>query len=198
MTSEDYMKNLILASKSPRRKEILSMLNIPFDVVAFEIDESFEDELSIYENIENIAYKKAKKVYDLYKHTSYGVDDKIIISADTVVYLDKEVMLKPKSKVEARNMLLKLKNNTHSVISSICIMDSQKTKKKTLETKVTFNDMTNEEIEEYISTKEPYDKAGAYAVQGLAAKFIKKIDGDYFNVVGMSISCLYDMLKEFK
>ncbi|WP_329383775.1 Maf family protein [Anaerofustis butyriciformans] len=184
------MKNIILASKSPRRKEILSMLNFPFDVIVSDCDEEFNSLLSIEENIKNVAYQKALSVFKNH-------NDSIVIGADTVVYLDNEILLKPKDKDDARNMLTKLSGKSHYVISGLCVMNKDKVVKTFTKTVVTFKTMTNEEIEEYISTPEPYDKAGGYAVQGLASKFIKEINGDYFNVVGLSISTLYDILKEF-
>ena len=94
-------------------------------------------------------------------------------------------------------MLTKLSGKSHYVISGLCVMNKDKVVKTFTKTVVTFKTMTKEEIEEYISTSEPYDKAGGYAVQGLASKFIKEINGDYFNVVGLSISTLYEILKEF-
>ena len=184
------MKNIILASKSPRRKEILSMLNFPFDVIVSVCDEEFDSLLSIEENIKNVAYQKALSVFKNHNNS-------IVIGADTVVYLDNEILLKPKDKDDARNMLKKLSGKSHYVISGLCVMNKDKVVKTFTKTVVTFKTMTNEEIEEYINTSEPYDKAGGYAVQGLASKFIKEINGDYFNVVGLSISTIYDILKEF-
>ncbi len=184
------MKKYILASKSPRRKEIFSMLNIPFEVIVSDCNEEFDLSLSIEENIKNVAYQKALSVFNNH-------NDSIIIGADTVVCVDNEILLKPKDKDDVRGMLNKLSGKSHYVISGLCVMDKNKTVKTYTKTSVTFKKMTSEEIEEYINTSEPYDKAGGYAIQGLASKFIEGINGDYFNVVGLSISTLYDILKEF-
>ena len=106
--------------------------------------------------------------------------------------------MKPKDKDDAREMIKFLSGKTHSVISGISVITKEKSISTAVETKVTFKELDDKEIEEYINTNEPYDKAGGYAVQGIAGKFISKIEGDYFNVVGLSISTLYDMLKEFR
>ncbi|WP_290771075.1 nucleoside triphosphate pyrophosphatase [Anaerofustis sp.] len=185
------MKSIILASKSPRRKDILNMLDVKFEIEVSDVDENFDDKLSVYENLKNIASKKAEAVF-------CGNEDKIIISADTIVYLDNEVLLKPKNKEDARRILSKLSGRTHSVISGMCVMSNDKVVKECVETYVTFKKLTKEEIEDYISSDEPYDKAGGYAIQGVAGKFISGIKGDYFNVVGLSISVLYDILKDFR
>lgn len=185
------MKKIILASASPRRKELLKLLDIDFDIIVSNCEEVFDDELSVYENLKNIAYLKA---YDVFKDNN----DKLVIGADTVVYSDDRVLLKPKDKDDAREMIKFLSGKTHCVISGISVITKEKSISTAVETKVTFKELDDKEIEEYINTNEPYDKAGGYAVQGIAGKFISKIEGDYFNVVGLSISTLYDMLKEFR
>lgn len=185
------MRKIILASASPRRKELLKLLDIDFDIIVSTCDEVFDEELSVYENLKNIAYSKA---YDVFKDNG----DNLVIGADTIVYLEDRVLLKPKDKDDAREMIKSLSGKTHSVISGISVITKEKSLKTAVETKVTFKELNDEEIKEYINTNEPYDKAGGYAVQGIAGKFISKIEGDYFNVVGLSISTLYDMLKEFR
>lgn len=185
------MRKIILASASPRRKELLKLLDIDFDIIVSTCEEVFDEELSVYENLKNIAYAKA---YDVFKDNG----DNLVIGADTIVYLEDRVLLKPKDKDDAREMIKSLSGKTHSVISGIAVITKEKSLKTAVETKVTFKELNDEEIEEYINTNEPYDKAGGYAVQGIAGKFISKIEGDYFNVVGLSISTLYDMLKEFR
>jgi len=185
------MKDIVLASASPRRREILNLLDVDFTVMVSNCEEVFNKEMSIYENLENIAFNKAQSVFKDNK-------DKIVIGADTVVYLNGEVLLKPKDKDEARNILTDLSGKTHSVISGICLLSNEHILKRTVETKVTFKKLDTDEIEDYISTSEPYDKAGGYGIQGRASKFISRIEGDYFNVVGLSVSVLYDLLKEFR
>ena len=185
------MKEIILASASPRRKKLLKLLDIDFEIIVSNCEEIFDDKLSVYENLKNVAYSKA---YDVFKNN----EDKLVIGADTIVYLEDRILLKPKDKDDEREMIKSLSGKTHSVISGISVITKEKSISTAVETKVTFKELNKEEIEEYINTNEPYDKAGGYAIQGIAGKFISKIEGDYFNVVGLSISTLYDMLKEFR
>jgi len=186
------MKKLILASASPRRKELLSKVGLKFDVMPSNYDEKISDNTFSYEKIENIALNKAKNVEEKIN------EDAIIISADTVVVLDKKILGKPHSKEEAFDMINALSGKVHEVITSIALIDTttRKTLVKSTSTKVTFRKISKDEIETYINTNEPYDKAGAYAAQGLAAIFIEKIDGCFNNVVGISVFELYQMLQE--
>lgn len=188
------MKKLILASASPRRKELLSKIGLVFDVIPSAYDEQLEDDNFSYEKIEKLALNKGKDVAKRIK------EDAIVISADTVVVLDGKILGKPHSKHEAFDMISSLSNKTHEVITSIAMIDilTNKTIISSVSTKVTFRKITNDEVEKYISTDEPYDKAGAYAAQGLAAIFIEKIEGCFNNVVGISTFEVDKMLKQFE
>ncbi|MCQ2957889.1 MAG: Maf family protein [Candidatus Gastranaerophilales bacterium] len=186
------MKKLILASGSPRRKELLSKIGLEFEVIPSNYEENLPDDIFTYEKIETLALNKAKEVL------SRVNEDAIIISADTVVVLNNKILGKPHSKSEAFNMISSLSNNTHEVITAIAMIDvsTQKTIVHSKSTKVTFRKIEPNEVEKYISTNEPYDKAGAYAAQGLASVFIEKIDGCFNNVVGISTFEVDKMLKE--
>ncbi|MBR6801420.1 MAG: septum formation protein Maf [Eubacteriaceae bacterium] len=181
---------VILASKSPRRAELIKMLTDDVIITPSDADESFREELSVYENVMNAAKAKAVSV----KFGEISKED-IILGADTVVVLDGMVYGKPKDKDDARNMIRSLSGRTHSVISGVCLIRDEKVLSFYDETFVTFDELTDEEIEEYISTSEPYDKAGSYAIQGLAGKHIRKLDGCYFNVVGLPVNKIYNELK---
>ncbi len=186
------MKKLILASASPRRKELLSKIGLTFEVIPSSYEENLPDDNFSHEKIEALALNKGKEVAERI------TENAIIISADTVVVLDGKILGKPHSKEEAFEMISKLSGKVHEVITSIAMIDLEQ--KKTLinscTTKVFFRKIEKEEIEKYIATDEPYDKAGAYAAQGLAAIFIEKIEGCFNNVVGISVYEVARMLKE--
>ena len=179
------MKRLILASASPRRREIMQMLEIPFEVIV-----SNADDLPVWERIIDIARQKAAAVFEYNR-------DAIVIGCDTVVLVDDQILGKPKDKDQAREMFLAMRGREHIVLSAVCIMSEEETYCFADETEVHFNDMSDEEIEEYISTDEPYDKAGAYGIQGLFGKFVEKIEGDYNNVVGLPVSKILHTVKEY-
>ena len=184
--------DIILASASPRRKEILSILDIPFKIMVSDADESADSTLPPYFIAEMLSLKKASAVA---KNVNTHA---LIIGADTIVYSDGKILGKPKDDSDAFNMLKSLSNNWHSVISGVTVLDSKSAKSESfyVETKVKFANLSDDEINEYIKTKEPNDKAGAYGIQGRGARFIEKIDGDYFNVVGLPLQKLYSVLKK--
>ena len=187
------MKKIILASNSPRRKEILENLNIKFDILSPDADESSVDKTlppELY--VENLASLKA---FAAAKET---VLEKIIIGADTVVALDDKILLKPKDDDDAFNMLKSLSGRVHSVYTGICVVNSHTAKSCIAyeKTDVFFRKLDDDEILRYIQTGESADKAGAYGIQGLGSLFIEKIDGDYFNVVGLPVSELNRILKK--
>lgn len=183
---------IILASASPRRKELLSKIGLKFDVIPSNYEEKLSDDNFEYKKIETLALNKAK---DVERRIN---EEAVIISADTVVVLDGKILGKPHSKQEAREMISSLSGKTHEVITSIAMINTKtgKTLVKSTSTEVTFRKIDTEEIENYINTDEPYDKAGAYAAQGLAAIFIEKINGCFNNVVGISVFEVNRMLKE--
>lgn len=180
---------VILASRSPRRREILGDLGVEFEVVTADTDEH-SDFTDPEEYVKDIARQKGAAVARL-------VNDKdaLIISADTVVVLDKEILGKPKSYEDACRMLRKLQGRDHKVLTAVSLNINGKTLTDHAETTVRFGEMTDGEIRRYVDSKEPMDKAGAYAVQGLASQYIDGIDGCYFNVVGFPTRLFAKMLK---
>jgi len=182
-------KKVILASASPRRKELFKLIGVKAVQMPADIDES-----SIYKNPRKLvishALEKAKKIEKKFDC------DCVIIAADTIVYLNKQILGKPQNADQIREYIIKLSGNFHDVYTGIAIAYKNRIYSDFEKTKVEFNQLTSSEIEEYIKTKEPFDKAGAYGIQGFGSQFIKKISGCYFNVMGFPISLFYQMLKE--
>lgn len=176
-------KKIILASNSPRRKEILKSLNINFEIIPSNYDEPInENDIFSYQKIENIALNKAKSILNQIKTSS------LIISADTVVVNDNKVLLKPKNQQNAFNILKSLSNKKHKVVTSVCLYETENNNYITYSstTKVYFNELSDKQINNYILTFKPYDKAGAYGIQELPDDFLNKIEGSFSNVVGLS------------
>ncbi len=183
------MKEIILASASPRRREIMDMLNVNYRVVISNIREELDETLTIEERIKSLAGQKAMAVFREHQ-------DDLVIGADTIVELDGEILGKPHNMTEAREMMKKLSGKTHRVITAFAIITNERRIIDYDEAFVTFGKMTDSEIEEYIQTREPYDKAGGYAIQGWAGKFIEKINGSYYTVVGLPLHMVYKQLKQ--
>ena len=181
-------KKIDLASKSPRRKELLKQIGLNFTVDISEIDERRFSHSSPLNLVKNLAKAKARIISKKHK-------DAIIIAADTLVVLNKEIIGKPKSKRDAMQMLKKLNGKTHLVITGFTILDSKKEITEIVKTKVKFKKMTKKEIDDYVKTGEPLDKAGGYGIQGKGAIFIEGIKGDFFNVVGLPIYALSKALE---
>lgn len=184
---------VILASNSPRRKELLGGLGIPFEVRTLQgIDESYPDTLKGEEIPIHIAEKKA----EVYKSTM--ADDEMIITADTIVYDHEQVLGKPKDREDAIRMLRQLSGHAHEVITGVSIVTKKKTARFASTSKVFFAPLTDEEIAYYVDNYRPFDKAGAYGIQewiGFVA--VTRIEGSYFNVMGLPIQRLYTELKQF-
>lgn len=186
---------IVLASKSPRRQELLKRIVDDFKIIESDFD---EDTVSFNGNIEEyvklLAKGKALAVKEKINNSS------IIIGVDTVVYYDNEILGKPKNYDDAYRMLLALSGNTHKVYSGVCIIDTEKSKIEDFvcETKVKFSKLTHGQIDKYIKSKEPMDKAGAYGIQGLGGVFVEKIDGCYYNVMGLPINKLNTFLSSYK
>ena len=181
---------IYLASKSPRRKKLLQQLNLKFKVVNVEINEVRNGDESPVSMIKRLALQKLYSAKKLVKNW-------IIITADTIVVLNDEIIGKPLNKIDAKKILTKLSDNTHTVYTGFTIYNSKndKTISAYEKTKVTFRKLSNDEIENYIETGSPMDKAGAYGIQdAFGAVFVKKINGDYYNVVGLPIAKLYTNL----
>lgn len=186
---------IILASKSPRRKELMDLLNVNYDVIVSDADETLEDGLSMEEQSQKLAYVKAKAVFD---ETS---GDRIVIGADTLVYKGNEKLGKPGNSENAFKMLQKLKNSEHQVCTGIAVLVQKGDVYSEIidcsTTSIHIKDMSDSEIQEWIDTGKAFDKAGAYAIQDEFAKFIDKIDGNYSSVVGLPIDKVYNAIKNF-
>lgn len=190
---------IILASKSPRRKELLSQVGYTYECVVSEKEEN-TDAVQPSDVVKELSQQKAEDVCAKIEKEGQMEEDCLVIGADTIVAKDSEIFGKPKDTEDAKRMLSALQGREHSVwtgVTLIYLRDGKKKKKVFAEeTKVHMYSMSEQEIEEYIRTKEPEDKAGAYAIQGYAATFIKKIDGDYNNVVGLPVARIYQELKK--
>lgn len=186
-------KHILLASNSPRRKELLAGLNVKFDVVTLPgIDESYPDELKGEEIALYIARKKASAYKSLLN------DSKIILTADTIVCLDNEVYGKPEDAEGAKEMLRALSGKTHQVITGVTLASNDKEVAFTSVTDVTFDTLSDEEIEYYVTNYKPMDKAGSYGIQEWIGFIgVKGISGSYFNVMGLPVQRLYKELVKF-
>lgn len=187
---------VVLASKSPRRREILSMLGIDFDVITADTNESsaIKDPATL---VEELALRKGRAVRELLLQKGEWDENTLIIASDTVVATGEEILGKPEDEEDAARMLRLLSDSTHHVISGIALLTGEREITDHDKTAVHFAKMTEEEILWYAKSGEPLDKAGAYAVQGLASLFIKGLSGDYFNVVGLPVYRLNLLAKEF-
>lgn len=183
----------ILASKSPRRKELLQLLGIPFEIEVSDEEETITS-TDPGKVTEELSLQKAMAV-------AAQRNEGIVIGADTVVSVDGRILGKPKGRKDARTMITLLQGRAHMVYTGVSLIDAagdRETVTFHIGTKVNVATMTEEEIEEYISSEEPYDKAGGYGIQGLFSKYIESIEGDYFNVVGLPVHSLYEAIKKIK
>lgn len=184
------MTKVILASTSPRRKELMRLLDIPFDIQAKEVDESFDQSLTPAEVVQFLAQKKAKIIAEVNSEA-------IVIGSDTVVVFGNEIIGKPTGTENAIEILQKLSGKTHHVYTGVAILKGEYTAVFYEVTDVTFYALTREEIEWYVNTGEPLDKAGAYGIQGYGSTLVEKINGDYFSIVGLPVAKLKRKLKDF-
>jgi septum formation protein len=185
----------ILASKSPRRSEILQNLGIAFEVVTADTDEE-SDEKDPYRLVEELSRRKGEAVRSLLLERGEDLCDTVILSSDTVVWASGEILGKPRSAEDAARMLRMLSGRAHEVVSGICLIGADRCGVAHEVTRVCFDEMSEESIQRYIARTNPYDKAGAYAIQGEASMFIHGIEGDYFNVVGLPVHCLHTLYRE--
>ena len=189
------MADFILASASPRRRELMELMGIDFEVIVSDADESaVPTDLSIKLYVQELALLKATATAkQILKRKKAH-----IIAADTVVTLDGKILGKPKDKEDAVNMLTELSGKTHEVYTGICVMRMSDAKSvcKSVCTRVSFKELSADKIKAYVNTNEPMDKAGAYGIQGIGSMLIDGIEGDYFNVVGLPVATLSDLLEE--
>lgn len=191
MVARDY--HIILASNSPRRKELLAGIDVNFDVrVIPDIDESYPASLPTKDIAEYISRKKAT----VYRQQM--ASDELIITADTIVVLDSEVMGKPHDEADASRMLHELSGRTHQVITGVTLTTIDRQRSFSVETDVTFKSLTDEEINYYIQHYKPYDKAGAYGIQEWIGHIgVTALKGSYFNVMGLPVQRIYEALRQF-
>lgn len=183
--------NIILASKSPRRREILENTKVKFSIRESQIDEKIKESESPKETVMRLAYEKA---FDIASNN----EDSLVIGADTIVVINDKILGKPKNEEEAYNMIKLLSGKTHYVITGFALVNLS-LNKKVIDcevSQVTFKELSDQCIKDYINTKESLDKAGAYGIQGYGGLLVKCIQGDYFNIVGLPISKISDYLND--
>ena len=183
------MQKLVLGSNSPRRSELLAKMGFAFERVKIDCDETFDEKLPVIKVAEYLAQKKAEA------YTSLG-EDEVLITADTTVVCDQNILNKPKDAEEAHRMLQILSGRTHQVVTGVCIRTSQKMEVFSGITNVLVSSLTEEDILHYVSEYKPFDKAGAYGIQEwFGVTQIEKIDGCFYNVMGLPCEALYRRLK---
>jgi septum formation protein len=184
-------KKIILASKSPRRKTLLEGLGISFEVCPADVDESVRQGEKPGEHTLRLAREKAEKA-------AGGGKEGVYVGADTVVVIDNTILGKPSDRAEAEKMLERLSGRTHTVVTGFSVLDTLSGRRieRAVESRVTIKNMIEKEIENYLSTGEPLDKAGAYAIQGIGSFMVENVEGSYTNVVGLPIDELREALRE--
>ena len=181
--------NLLLASNSPRRKELLTQLGYQFDIVKIDVDESYPSDLKPHEIAEYVSAKKAK-AFDLN-------ENEILLTSDTIVALDQKILLKPKDENEAFEMIKSLSGKVHQVYTAFTLKTVDSEISKTSKTDVEFSEISDEEIKFYIKTYIPFDKAGSYGIQEwLGMAKIKNISGSFYSVMGLPVDLVYEELKK--
>ena len=179
---------LILASQSPRRKELLGLFRLPFTVKVADIDETMDFNKPPYDEVARVSRCKAEAVA--------RKNDDIVIAADTIVVCEGKVLGKPRDERDAKEMLSLLSGRDHQVMTGMCVIRGETTVTVTEVTDIHFRELSEAEIDAYIATKEPMDKAGSYGIQGGAALFAEKMVGDYYNVMGLPVCRLYKILQQ--
>lgn len=179
---------IILASKSPRRRQLLSMMGLDFIVQTADIDETMDKSQTPAHEVAAVSARKAEKI-------AWEHPDDVIVSADTIVVIDGKILGKPKDEEDAARMLRLLSGRTHTVYTGLTVHANGESKTQVVGTDVTFRELTDAEIAAYIKTKEPMDKAGAYGIQGYGPMFVSHLDGDYFCVMGLPVCTLAGMLR---
>lgn len=185
--------NIVLASKSPRRQELLKGIGVDFTILTKEVDESFPAKLPLIDVAPFLSLKKAKAFEDAELPDNY-----MVITADTVVIVENEILGKPKDRDDAVRMMNLLSGKVHKVVTGVTVHTKEKTKTFSVISKVTFETLDNQEVDYYIDNFRPYDKAGAYGVQEWIGYIgVSNVEGSYFNVMGLPTQRLYKVLKEF-
>ncbi len=187
---------LILASASPRRHELLSQAGLAFTVAAADINEDLLPNEAAAAYVQRLAEEKAQAIWNAHRSSDAAENPLIVLGADTCVVCDGNILGKPTNATDARRMLELLRGRTHAVLTGLAAVTAGKTVRDVEITQVTFNQISDAEIAQYIASGEPLDKAGAYAIQGYAARWIPRIEGCYFNVVGLPIARTIALLAE--
>ena len=192
MNQEINKKKIVLASSSPRRRELLEMIGLKFMVEPSNSEEYIQPGVEPHELAKSLSRDKVSLVAQNHREA-------LVIAADTFILLEGTIIGKPITVTEARGILERINGRQHSVITGFTILDtvSNKAISESVETKVYIRELTSKEIDDYVKTGEPLDKAGAYAIQGLGSVIVERIEGDYFNVIGLPLSTLAESLKEF-
>ena len=185
------MKQLILASQSPRRRQLLEQMGLTFEVKTACIDETMDPAKPLAEEIARLSRRKAEAVQAGLSH------DAVIVAADTMVCIDGQRLGKPHSTEEAAAMLRQLSGRSHTVLSGVCVLCADRVETFTQQTDITFRPLSETEIAAYVATGEPMDKAGAYGIQGMGGLFVSSLNGDYYNVMGLPICPLAEVLRRF-
>ena len=185
------MAHIVLASSSPRRKELLQQLGLDFEIYSPDIDESVHENELVHHYVERLAREKAQTVLKLFPEA-------IVIAADTSLGLDGQIIGKPESKNHAFEIWKQLSGRWHDVFSGLCVATQQQMLSQVVQTQVEFQHLTTQDMEDYWTTGEPVGKAGGYAIQGIASQYIPQIQGSYSNVVGLPLYEFAQLLKRVK
>lgn len=180
--------SLILASQSPRRRELLGLFKMPFTVKVADIDEAMNEDLPAAEEVARVSRLKAEAIE--------AACEDVVIAADTIVVLDGHILGKPADEADAVRMLTALSGKSHQVMTGVTVKRGSRCITHTEITDIHFRELSPKEIEDYVRTGEPMDKAGAYGIQGGAALFADKMHGDYYNVMGLPVCALHGMLRK--
>ncbi|MEY3321330.1 MAG: hypothetical protein RLZZ417_913 [Bacteroidota bacterium] len=188
-----FNKTIVLASKSPRRAQLLKDAGFIFRIQPIDVNEDFPEDMPLEEVASFLAEKKA-----LATDTGQLMENEILLTADSVVIINKKILNKPTDAEEAKNMLLQLSNQSHKVFTGVCLQSKNKKRLFSNETTVHFGTLTEEEIDFYIQQSKPFDKAGSYGIQDwIGFCKIKKIEGEYANVMGLPVCAIYEALLTF-
>ena len=181
---------IILASSSPRRRELLTAAGIAFETVTVEVDESVRRLEPPGEHVRRLALEKARSGLGVYPNA-------VVIAADTIVLVGSQILAKPRNADDATRMLQMLSGREHEVLTGLAMISSRRSIVEVVRTRVWFNPLTEDEIAWYVASGEPLDKAGAYGIQGLGSRFVDRIQGSYSNVVGLPVALVYRLLKGY-
>lgn len=189
------MKKIILASKSPRRHDILNLAGYSHTVMVSDADETLPAGISPADAVRVLSVRKAEAV--LSELNNEGSEDFVIIAADTVVEFEGDIFGKPKDEADARRMLSAMSGKSHYVHTGVTVTDGERTVSETVSARVVMREITSEELEGYIASGAPMDKAGAYGIQGTAGAFVSSVEGDFFSIMGLPMCRLSEILREY-